>query len=65
MCAIFVHCPDVKECNSACDKTKEVVVELFEYKRKRVVLKDRIRILSVKVPLEEDELYTEKTYTGE
>lgn len=56
------HGTDV--CDRACDKTKEVVVELFEYRRK-YGLKEKAQILSMKVLLQDDELYTEKTYTSE
>ena len=51
--------------NSPCDKTKEVVVELFEYGHKYKIFKDKVRILSKEVSLQDDELYTKRTYTGE
>lgn len=61
----FVRYYDAKGCDSACDKTTEIVVELFKYRRKHLVSKDKVGILSVRVPLKEDELYTEETYTSE
>ena len=56
---------DAKGCDSACDKSKEILVELFKYRRKQLISKDKVRILSVKVPLKEDELYTKEMYTSE
>lgn len=41
------------------------MVELFEYSRKYFVMKKKVQILSVKVPLQDNELYTEKIYTSE
>ena len=41
------------------------MIELFEYRRKQVVLKDKLSILSMKVALDDDELYTEKFQTSE
>ena len=59
------HYYDAKGCDSACDKTREILVELFKYRRKQLSSKDKVRILSVKVPLKKDELYTKETYTSE
>lgn len=61
----FVRYYDAKGCDSACDKTKEIMVELFKYRRKHLITKDKVRILSAKVALKEAELYTKETYTGE
>ena len=41
------------------------MVELFKYRRKQLISKDKVQILSVKVPLEEDEMYTKEMYTSE
>lgn len=41
------------------------MVELFEYRRTHLVSKDKVRILSVRVPLKEDELYAKEMYTSE
>ena len=51
-------------CCSPCE-TQELAVELFEYRRKYGVLKDKVRIASMKMPLEDDVLYTEKIYSSE
>ena len=56
---------EAKGYDSACDKAKEIVVELFEYRRKHLVLKEKVRILTEKVPLEDGKLYTKETYIGE
>ena len=56
---------DAKGCDSACDKTKEVLVELFQYRHRHLISKDKVRILFVKVPLEEDEIYTKEVFTSE
>ena len=34
------------------------------HRRKKVVSKERFQVLSMKVPLADDELYTEKNFTG-
>lgn len=44
---------------------KEMVVELFEYKRKYEVLKKKERIFSMKILLQDNEMYTEETYRSE
>ena len=62
---LFFRYYEAKGCDSACDKTKEILVELFKYRRKQLISKDKVRILSVNVPLKEDELYTKETYTSE
>lgn len=41
------------------------MVELFEYRRKYGVLKDKVRIVSLKMPLDGGVLYTEKTCPSE
>lgn len=41
------------------------MVELFEYRRKYGVLKEKVRIISLKMPLDDDVLYTEKTCFSE
>lgn len=41
------------------------MIELFEYRHKYLVLKNKVPILSVRVPLEDEKLYTEETYTSE
>ena len=41
------------------------MVELFKYRRKQLISKEKVRILSVKVPLEEDEIYTKEVFTSE
>lgn len=51
--------------DSPCDKTKEIVVQLYEYRRKYGVVKDKVQIFSKTVSLQDDVLYTEKTYTSE
>ena len=54
-----------KAINSACDKQKEVVIELHEYGRKYGVLKKKTPILSRTVSLQDDVLYTEETFRSE
>lgn len=61
----LVHYSNAESCDSPCDKTKEVVVELFKYRRKFRISTDKVRILSEKVPLQDDELYIKRTFTGE
>lgn len=39
------------------------MIELFEYRHKYLVLKDKVPIVSVRVPLEDEKLYTEETVT--
>ena len=56
---------DTKRYDSACDETKEIVIELFEYRRKYLFLKEKVRILTAKVTLEDGKLYTKETYIGE
>ena len=41
------------------------MVELFKYRHKHLISKDKVRILSVKVPLAEDEIYTKGVFTSE
>ena len=66
LCAqLFFGYYDAKGCDSACDQTKEILVELFKNRRKQLISKEKLRILSVKVPLEEDEIYTKEMYTSE
>ena len=65
MCSTFFRYYGAEGCDSACDKTNEILVELFKYRRKQLVSKDKVRILSVKVPLEEDEIYTKGVFTSE
>lgn len=59
------HYSNTESRDSPCDKTKEVVVELFEYRRRYKISTDKVRTLSEKVSLQDDELYTERTCTGE
>lgn len=61
----FVRYSDANERDSSCDKTKEVVIQLYEYRSKYWVLKDKIQVLSKTVSLQDDELYTEKKYESE
>lgn len=61
----FIRYIDTYVTDSPCDWAKEVIVEVFEYRRKYGVKKEEVQILSMKVPLQADELYTEKTYTSE
>lgn len=52
--------------DSACDKSEEIVVELFECSRKlKLLKKEKVLIFSIKALLEDDVLYTEETYTSE
>lgn len=57
-----IYYSDAHGCDSPCDKTKEITVELFQYRRKYIFLKEKLRIFSMKIPLQDDELYT--TYTS-
>lgn len=41
------------------------MVELFEYRRKYGVLKEKVQVFSETVLLQDDELYTEKACTSE
>ena len=50
---------------SPCDKAEEVVIELYEYRRKYKLAKDKVLVLSKTVSLQNDELYTEKKYESE
>ena len=59
---LSAHHSDADSCDSSCNKTKEVIVELFEY---RGLVSKKVPIHSVKVMLDDDELYTEKKYTSE
>lgn len=65
MCLALLTTPALNLCNRSCDKTKEVIIQLYKYRHKFGLLKDKVQVLSVKVPLEDDELYTEETYTCE
>lgn len=48
--------------NSPCE-SKELVVELFEYRRKYRIRESKVQILSEKLYLKDDELYTEENYS--
>lgn len=61
----FIRSSDAYMCDSSCDKTKEIVIQLYEYRRKYGVVKDKVQVLSKTVSLQDDELYTEKKYESE
>lgn len=50
-----------------CNQTKEIVIKLFEYRHNVGIFKkkERVPVVYIKIALEEDELYTEKTYQSE
>ena len=55
---------------SPCNKTKEVTVELFRDENMRklknfVRKKEQVPLMSTKIVLEDDKLYTEETYPSE
>lgn len=56
---------DAHSCDSPCDETSVVVVELFEYKSKYRAFKKKVQILSMKISLQDEEIYTEKVYQSE
>ena len=62
---IFVQYSGANTHDSPFSNTNEVVIKLYEYRRKYWVLKDKVQILSKTVSLQDDELYTEKTYESE
>lgn len=58
-----VHYSEANVCDSPCSKTNEVVIKLYEYRRKDE--SDRVEICSKTVSLSDEELYIENTYTSE
>lgn len=54
---------DADVCVSPCFKTNEVVIKLYEYRRKDE--SDKVEVCSRTVSLRNDELYMENTYTSE
>ena len=61
----FVQYSDTNVWDSSCDKTKEILIQLYEYRRKYWILKNKVQVLSKTVLLQDNELYTEKTYESE
>lgn len=55
---------------SPCNQTKEIEIQLFKHKhkynvRKHFGKKEQVLVMSTKIVLEDDELYTEKAYPSE
>lgn len=48
--------------DSSCDKTNEIVIQLYVYRRKFGLAKEKVQVFSETVTLQDDELYTEKKY---
>ena len=59
----FVQYSDTNVWDSSCDKTKEILIQLYEYRRRDE--RDKVEICSKTVMLENDVLHTENTYTSE
>ena len=63
---MYVHSPidssDANVCDSPCDETNEIVIQLYEYRRKYGVVKDKVQVFSKTVSLQYDEVYREEIY---
>ena len=62
---MYVHSPidssDANVCDSPCDETKEIVIQLYECRRKYGVKKKK-EVFSKTVSLQDDEVYMEEIY---
>ena len=56
---------DANVCDSPCDETKEIVIQLYEYRRKYGVVKDKVQVFSKTMSLRDDEVYREEIYHSE
>ena len=59
------HYSNTDVCDSPCYKTNEILVQLYENRRKNRGGNDKVEVCSRKVSLLDDVLYTENTYTSE
>lgn len=50
---------------SACNRTKEVMIQIFRYIYDFGIVKKKEKVASIKILLDDDELYTEKTFQSE
>ena len=53
---------DANVCDSPCDETKEIVIQLYEYHRKYGIVKDKVQVFSKTVSLQDGEVYREEIY---
>lgn len=63
MCKIlFINQFNTNVYHSPCDKTKKIVVQLYEDRHKYWVLKDKVQIFSKMVLMQDDIEYAEESF---